>query len=130
MQTHWSEKYVSIPYDEANCAELVHRVMFDRWGKSIYLPAENDWRSMSIGSAVEFAEHHGDRVFKPVEADIVLMSGVGRVDDDTGSHVGIFVPPGGHRWVLHALEARGAMLTPIMSLPRMFLCVEGFYRWR
>lgn len=128
MNQHWAESYVGCSYDDLDCVGLVELVAMERFGKNLTLPSERNWREMEPDKARKIAGEMGVRIQNPVEGDIVLMGVIG---DRTviGSHVGMFVAPGGHQWVLHAIEARGTILQPLNAIKRLALFVEGIYRW-
>lgn len=125
---HWSKKYVSIPHDKMNCAELVEHVLKDQFSIDFKFP-------QSCGSF--FMESHQIKreMFKfvcpvptdePVEGDLALMSGTRRL-----SHVGLLVKSKGIDYILHTQKAFGcACLHRVADLSFYGLYLEGFYKWQ
>lgn len=62
----------------------------------------------------------------PKEGDVVLM-----LCRNRPSHVGVYCDVNGEPSVLHAMENAGmVVLHRIRDLPKVFLSVEGFYKWK
>lgn len=130
MRSHWSERYVGLAYvpGTLDCARLVERVLQEQFGRrDIHLPAPEHPDNLAEGALVrDVLEDYVVRIEQPEEGDGVLMMARGRP-----SHIGIFCLIGHRRYVLHALRQSGRVClhTPA-ALARMWLPVEGYYRWR
>jgi len=123
---HWSDRYLGLPYAEADCAELAARVQREVFGREIGLPSERDGGPFALSDRI--AQHRGDyaeQVSRPRDGDAVLMRARGRLN-----HIGVYCDIGGEGWVLHALRnAAQACRHRVTDLPRHQLELEGYYRW-
>jgi hypothetical protein len=128
---HWSENYIGDPYvlGAADCARLVSRVR-----REVYkLPVPNDVevdraasRLGRVGQMGDLVEMYGQRTDKPEEGDVVLMICRARP-----SHVGVYCIVDNEPCVLHAMEnAKMVVRHRLRDLPKVFLTVEGFYKWK
>jgi hypothetical protein len=129
--THWSEQYIGQPYKigEADCARLLGQVR-----KEVFkLPAPNEIevsrahsRLARLGQMSDLVSAYGIATETPNEGDVVLMYCRGRK-----SHTGVFCVVNGEPCVLHAMESAGmVVLHRIRELERVFLTVEGYYKWK
>ena len=128
MSRHWAEDFVGLPYGSADCALLVERVLKERLGFAVTLPTEARWGECTEAQARDVIIDMGKRVETLRECDAVLMRQRG-AKRDTGTHIGLWVDVQGQAWVLHAVQSRGAILTPLRSLAAIGYEVEGIYRW-
>lgn len=129
--THWSEPYIGQPYvhGAADCARLLCQVRREVFGLPVPDDAEVERAASRLGRAAQMTdgvEAFGLPATDPQEGDAVLMLCRGRP-----SHIGVYCVVGGEPSVLHAMEnARMVVLHRLRDLPRVFLAVEGFYRWK
>jgi hypothetical protein len=123
---HWAERYVGMPYADANCAELAVMVRRDVFDHDISLPSAVDGGVFALSEQI--ASHQGDfaeRTINPVEGDAVLMRSCGRLN-----HIGVYCVISGQAWVLHAIKNAGqTALHRIADLEKINISIEGFYRW-
>lgn len=128
---HWSEKYIGQPYilginDCARFAAKIKRTEFQ-----FDVPDEIDIdraasRLGRIGQMEDLVSAYGEKTESPIEGDAVLMLCRGRP-----SHLGIYCIVNGEPCVLHAMEnAKMVVLHKIRELERVFLKVEGYYKWK
>jgi len=124
---HWSKKYISRPYSELNCAQLVELVIRDEFEINFKFPQSNDnifYESRKIRQ--EFQKYvDPQKVGFPKEGDLVLMNAQRRM-----CHVGIFVEYRGQNYILHSLKQAGSVcLHRVPDLEYYGLTIEGFYSW-
>lgn len=128
---HWSEKYVGQPYvaGSADCAHLLSRVRREVFDLPVPDPIEVSRLSSRLGRVGQMADLidiYGQETREPKEGDAVLMICAGRP-----SHVGVFCLIQNEPYVLHAMQNAGmVVLHRIRDLDRVFLKVEGYYRWK
>ena len=128
---HWTEQYIGQPYvrGAADCAALAVQVRREVFGHAVPPAVEQERAASALGRARQMAEgvaDYGVRIDAPSDGDVVLMHCCGRP-----SHVGVYCVVGGEPSVLHAMENAGmVVLHRLRDLPRVYLSVEGFYRWK
>lgn len=128
---HWSCKYIGEPYipNEADCARLVARIRVEVFKQPIPSAVDVERAASRLGRAAQLkdaVEHYGELTTEPTEGDAVLMYCAGRP-----SHIGVFCVVDGERYVLHAMENAGMIvLHRLRDLPKVFLTVEGYYKWK
>lgn len=128
---HWAEQYIGLPYEigSADCAKLVTKVRREIFKLPVPEDIEADRACSMLGRVKqmnELIESFGELTNNPNEGDVVLMIAYGRP-----SHIGIFCIVNGEKSVLHAMEsAKMVVLHKIRDLPRLFLGVEGYYKWK
>lgn len=123
---HWSQKYVGIPYSEADCAELAVRVQAEVFNRNIALPTERAEGLRQLSCQItELQEDFAAPTYSPADGDAVLMIGRGRIN-----HIGIYCVIEGVPFVLHAMRNAGATcLHKLRDLKNVGLELEGFYQW-
>ena len=129
--SHWSEKYIGQPYatGSADCARLAGQVRREVFNQPV--PSETEVeraesRLKRVGQMSDLVSTYGIATETPNEGDVVLMYCRGRP-----SHIGVFCVVDGEPSVLHAMENAGmAVLHKIRELNRVFLSVEGYYKWK
>jgi hypothetical protein len=128
---HWSENYIGEPYvlGDADCARLVARVRREVYNLPVPSDVEVD-RAASrlgrVGQMADLVEMYGQRTDKPEEGDVVLM-----ICRSRPSHVGVYCEVDNEACVLHAMEnAKMVVLHKLRNLTKVFLTVEGFYKWK
>lgn len=128
---HWSENFIGKPYalGDADCAALVtevrERVFNEPVPEAIQVMRENT-RLKRIEQLETLARSVVNKIESPEDGDVVLMMCRGRP-----SHVGVFCVVDGEDCVLHAMEnAKMVVRHRIRDLPKFFLEVEGYYRWK
>lgn len=82
------------------------------------LPVTENWREDSPRRALQWLSRHATRVDSPAAHDIVLF----RIPTGGGIHLGVMVDS---ERVLHVLEDRPSMLTPLRRMQRWIM---GVYR--
>ena len=128
---HWAEQYIGLPYKvgQMDCARLAAKVKHEVFGEPIPSDIEQDRAASALGRAEQMADLMAEYLVptsEPSEGDLVLMLSGGRP-----SHVGVFCVVNGQKSVLHAMEAaKMTVLHRIRDLPRIFLAVEGYYKWK
>lgn len=128
---HWSENFIGKPYSlgDADCAALVTEVRQKVFNKEI--PKEVDvlrenTRLKRVEQLESLARSFSEPTNNPTDGDVVLMICRGRP-----SHVGVFCIVDGEPCVLHAMEnAKMVVRHKIRDLPKFFLEVEGYYKWK
>ena len=129
--THWAEEFVGRPYEigTADCARLLSQVRREVFQLPVPDEIEVERAASRLGRAAQMTDlvsEYGEPIENPVEGDCVLMMSRGRP-----SHVGVYCVVDGEPSVLHAMEnAKMVVLHRIRDLPRIFLTVEGFYKWK
>lgn len=128
---HWSQEYVGMPYEigSADCARLLSKVRREVFQEAVPSDIEVE-RAASmlgrVGQMSDLVEAYGSKTDSPVEGDAVLMMARGRP-----SHIGAYCVVDGEPCVLHAMQnAKMVVLHKIRDLPRVFLTVEGYYKWK
>lgn len=125
---HWSRKYISIPHDKMNCAELVEHVLKDKFSLDFKFPQSQGSLFMESHQIKKEMFNFVDPVptTSPLEGDLVLMSGTRRL-----CHVGLYVEIKNVKYVLHTQKSFGcACLHKIADLSTYGLYLEGFYKWQ
>lgn len=128
---HWSQKYIGQPYvaGEADCARLVCQVRREVFGQPVPDEAEIERKASRLARVVQLTDGvdaFGQRTELPQEGDAVLM-----VCRARPSHIGVYCVVDGEPAVLHAMENAGmVVLHKLRDLSRVFLEVEGFYKWK
>lgn len=129
--SHWCERYIGQPYvtGEADCARLVTRVRGEVFSLPVPSDVEVHRAASRLGRAAQMSDlvaMYTDKVSDPREGDVVLMLCRGRP-----SHVGVYCIVNNEPSVLHAMEnSKMVVLHRLRDLERVFLSVEGFYRWK
>ena len=128
---HWSDTYIGQPYahGDADCARLIARVRGEVYGQLVPSDVEVE-RAASrlgrVGQMQDLVDQYGQRTDEPTEGDVVLMMCRGRP-----SHVGVYCVVDNEPSVLHAMENAGMVVRHrLRDLPKVFLTVEGFYKWK
>lgn len=123
---HWSERYVGMPYAEADCAELAARVQREVFGRVILLPSERRPGLRGLTRQIETLKgDYATRTDSPADGDGVLMVSRGRIE-----HVGVYCEIGSAPYVLHAMRSAGqVVLHRARDLSHQGLTVEGYYQW-
>lgn len=125
---HWSCKYLSIPYQQMNCAEYVEFVLKKHFGIIFTFPQNhNSVFSQSNQLRKEFSNFvYPEKTEKPQDGDLVLMNGQRRM-----CHVGLLVIKNNNLYVLHNQKNIGsACLHKLRDLQNYGLSLEGIYKWR
>ena len=128
---HWSDKYIGEPYvkGEADCGRWLCRISREEFGVKVPDEAEIARAASRLGRTAQMEDAVrtlGEVTTKPVEGDAVLMFCRGRK-----SHIGMFCIVDGEPSVLHAMENAGMVVRHCLrDLPRYFLSIEGFHRWK
>ena len=127
---HWAEAYVGRPWtEEHDCGWLVQTVLAERFGMTVRLPGNLDWRKAQPEDVLAIADAFVVETITPEEPDGVLMRIRGN-RRSLGSHIGIFTRVSGAPWVLHSVEKMGVRFQPIDRLAMIQLEPLGYYRWR
>lgn len=87
--THWSEKYIGLPYEvnTADCARLIAKVREEVF--SLPVPSDIEIQRSSsrlgrVGQMSDLVSGYGEKTENPQEGDVVLMLCRGRP-----SHIGL-----------------------------------------
>lgn len=126
-QSHWSDRYVGLPYSNADCAMLAAIVQREVFNRNIALPSARVAGLRGQTRQIEqLKDDYGVLTTEPQEGDAVLLVCRGRL-----AHVGIYCVIGDVVYVLHAMRNAGhAVRHRLCDLHLVGLTVEGFYRWR
>lgn len=128
---HWSDKYIGRPYNlgDSDCAALCIDVIeqeFDGKLPDFCQTIRQTTRLKRAQQLEELAKQATELTDNPAEGDIVLM-----LCRNRPSHVGIYCIVDNEPSVLHAMEnAKMTVRHRIRDLPRFFLAVEGYYKWK
>ena len=128
---HWAEQYIGQPYiaNEADCARLVTRVRNEIFKLPVPSDVEVHRAASRLGRAAQMSDLvalYTEPSETPAEGDVVLMLCRGRP-----SHVGVYCEVDNEPCVLHAMENAGMVVRHrLRDLPKVFLTVEGFYKWK
>jgi hypothetical protein len=128
---HWAENYIGQPYitNEADCARLVTRVRNEVFNLPVPSDVEVHRAASRLGRAAQMSDLvalYTEPSKTPTEGDVVLMLCRGRP-----SHVGVYCIVDNEPCVLHAMENAGMVVRHrLRDLPKVFLTVEGFYKWK
>ncbi|MEY2632170.1 MAG: hypothetical protein RIR00_824 [Pseudomonadota bacterium] len=128
--SHWSEPYIGRAYvrGESDCAHLVCDVSKTQFGVHVPDADEVARRASRLGRTAQLVDglrEYCTQVNAPAEGDVVQIVCLGRP-----GHVGIYCVVSGEDCVLHAIEKSGVVLTRIRDFPRLFMRLEGYYRWK
>lgn len=128
---HWSEDFIGKPYSlgDADCAALVtevrQKVFNGHIPKEVEVYRENT-RLKRAEQLETLSKSFTQPTDQPTDGDIVLMLCRGRP-----SHIGVFCVVDNEPSVLHAMEnAKMVVRHRIRDLPKYFLAVEGYYKWK
>lgn len=128
---HWAEQYIGLPYETntADCARLVTKVRTEIFKEEVPSDVEVHRAASRLGRAAQMSDlvaMYTEPVKEPSEGDVVLMLCRGRP-----SHVGVYCIVNNEPSVLHAMEnAKMVVLHRLRDLDKVFLAIEGFYRWK
>lgn len=124
--SHWSAKYIGLPYVMADCAQLCVKVQREIFNREIKLPVARATGSFGLSQQIEkLQDNYAQLINNPVEGDAVLMRGKGRLN-----HIGTLCIINNRHWVLHAAKNSGAtVLHDINVLNNLGLEISGYYRW-
>ncbi|MEM6988394.1 MAG: NlpC/P60 family protein [Pseudomonadota bacterium] len=123
-ERHWAERYIGIPYTEADCAALCAQVAAERFGLALPEPARCNSRGARDQQLAAALVEYLTPADSPADGHPVVMQ-QGRL-----SHVGLYCAIGDRGFVLHTLQTAGAaVITPIQRLERDGLTVTGHFRW-
>jgi hypothetical protein len=128
---HWSEQYIGKEYKigEADCARLLSSVR-----REVFcLPVPSDVeverkasRLQRVGQMTDLVNEYCEKTDTPLEGDIVLM-----LCRNRPSHIGVYCIVNNEASVLHAMEnAKMVVLHRLRDLSKVFLSIEGFYKWK
>jgi len=128
---HWSEQYIGKEYKigEADCARLLSSVR-----REVFcLPVPSDVeverkasRLQRVGQMTDLVNEYCEKTDTPLEGDIVLM-----LCRNRPSHIGVYCIVNNEASVLHAMEnAKMVVLHRLGDLSKVFLSIEGFYKWK
>ena len=127
---HWSDKYIGRPYSlgDADCAALAIDVIEQEFNgvlPSFCKTYRENTRLKRVEQLDHLAKQATDKTDFPEEGDVVVMLCRGRP-----SHIGIYCVVDNEPSVLHAMEnAKMVVRHRIRDLPKIFLAVEGYYKW-
>lgn len=125
---HWSCKFLSIPYQELNCAEFVEFVLKKQFNIDFTFPQNRgSVFSQSDQLKKEFLNYvYPEKTNEPEEGDLVLMNGIRKM-----CHVGILVKKKNDFFVLHSQKNLGcACLHKLKDISNYGLTLEGIYKWQ
>ena len=128
---HWSSRYIGQPYElgSADCARLLSQVRKEVF--ALPVPDEIEVERLEsrlgrVGQMNDLVAAYGEPTDAPNEGDAVLMFCAGRP-----SHIGVYCEVNHEKCVLHAMENAGmVVLHKIRDLSRVYLTVEGYYKWK
>jgi hypothetical protein len=123
-----AERFVGIPYDEADCFDLAVMVQRELFARKVQWPGPHP--KGSRGQVAVIDRHRGDlaqRIDKPETGDAVLFTEC--VNGSSHYHIGT-VFDADERWILHTqLRAGYSVLQRERDCLRLGLRLEGYYRW-
>lgn len=125
---HWSNKYLSIPYEKMNCAEFVEHVLRDNFNIDFKFPQNRgSIFSQSAHLKSDFKNYvYPEKTNRPEEGDLVLMNGFRKM-----CHVGLLVRIKNISYVLHSQKNLGcACIHRIDRIKDAGLSLEGVYKWQ
>ncbi len=124
---HWSAKYIGLPYETVNCAQLAVWVQRQEFARPIELPTDASGGPFHVSSQISSLKDELATITEyPADGDGVLMRCRGRLN-----HIGIYCEIDGIPYVLHALKSAGqTCLHKIRSLSEQGVEVEGVYKWK
>ena len=100
---HWSSKYVGLPYEQADCAELCVKVQKEVFDRDIDLPVDRANGLRGVSRQIDYLKaDFAEPIDCPEEGDAVLMVGRGRLN-----HIGTICFINGQMWILHAMKNTG-----------------------
>lgn len=123
---HWTEKFISIPYQKYNCSKFVEHVLRTQFGIDYNFPQSEGTLFKQSQMIKDYLPFYCEKTENPEEGDLVLMHGKRRM-----CHVGIFVPIKRSKYVLHSEVRMGTSALHNFNLLAGFgYSVEGVYKWR
>ncbi len=126
--SHWSKKFLSIPYEKLNCAEFVEHVLRNQFGIDFTFPQNRgSVFSQSAHLKSDFKNFvYPEKTDQPEEGDLILMNGIRKM-----CHVGLLVKIKNSDYVLHTQKNLGcACLHKLTNICDYGLSLEGIYKWR
>lgn len=127
MSTHWSDRYIGLPWIERQfeCSDLAALVQREVFGRDLHLPTEHGEGPFGRSAAIsrnrdEFAQ----RVETPADGDGVLLRVRGHLQ-----HIGVYCLIEGEAWVMHNQKNVGVHRTRLRELAQWGYAMEGYYRW-
>lgn len=125
---NWTCKFLSIPYEQLNCAEFVEFVLRKQFNIDFTFP-QNRGSIFSQSDDLKkncFTFVYPEKTEAPEDGDLVLMSGIRKM-----CHVGILVKNKKELFVLHTQKNLGcACLHRLKDISDYGLSLEGIYKWR
>lgn len=128
---HWSEQYIGKEYKagEADCARLLSAVRREVFAMPVPSEVEVQRKASRLQRVAQMTDLVGEYCEKteaPIEGDIVLM-----LCRNRPSHTGVYCIVNNEPSVLHAMEnAKMVVLHRLRDLSKVFLSIEGFYKWK
>lgn len=128
MASHWSDRYVGLPYvpETGDCVALAARVSREVFGHDPRLPGSH--ATTLRAQTAQILEHRdvlAVRIEQPTDGCPALFIGRGRL-----CHAGVMCWLAGEWWVLHADQAAGAVIRQrLRDMTRLHYKIEGYYRW-
>lgn len=117
-------EFVGVPYDEADCVDLLIDVQQRLFNRIFDLPDDrNDWRRR----ARELLRTYVDQVQEPQQGDLVVMKDFAA---RYPGHVGTYFNLAGEGWVLHTTERTDSVFHRVRHLSTYSIVIEGYYRWK
>ena len=122
--SHWTMRYLGMPYEPGGCLLLFMLVQRERFGRIIdpvAIPGQLKDQVLAFSAAPE--KVGWAKVEKPIDGDAVLMSFHARPH-----HIGTYVADVARGSVLQSLEGNGVVLPALASQKAAGWHVLGFYR--
>lgn len=124
---HWSDKYLGLPYDKFNCAELVKFVYKKELNRELKYNFEMTDSLIGMVKLIDknfFTFVEEEKLEEPEEFSIALMHGSKMV-----SHIGVATQINRRWYILHAVQnQKQTVRNRVNGIEMTGLRVEGFYK--
>lgn len=124
------DRYIGIPFKTMNCADLALKVQKEVFNKKYdfdYIkPSCDSPFAYSVAIKKNLFDFMESEIKEPYNGCAVLMKCRNRLN-----HIGTYYEYKKNRYVLHTSEAFGSsVIHKISDLKRLFIDIEGFYKWK
>lgn len=123
---HWSDRFVNVPYEVAECAELIEMVLREKFGRKVRFPRPDRREDVFQRNAL-IREHTADfarPIDTPYDGCGVILLARNRL-----AHMGMYLVID-QPYLLHTDSTFGASTRiPMTRVQPPHFRIEGFYAW-
>lgn len=122
------QKYIGIPYDKANCADLALMIQENEYGKiyDSYERPENKTPFCLSKHLKKNIPNYLEKISLPKDGCAVLLCCRGRLN-----HIGTYFYINKEHYVIHTSDSfHYSLMTKLYDLKNFNIEIQGFYKWK